>query len=78
MYLTRTFEDGGDLDVPFYLLHLVLPDVADARVRPEHGEPLDLVVRELQVLQLLPCNTYGGPGGEMGAPRSSYAWNGEG
>lgn len=34
--------------------------------------------KELQVLQLLPCNTYGGPGGEGGAPRSTYAWPGEG
>ncbi len=34
--------------------------------------------KELQVLQLLPCNTYGGPGGEFGAARSTYAWPGEG
>lgn len=34
--------------------------------------------KELQVLQLLPCNTYGGPGGEFGAPGSSYGWTGPG
>lgn len=33
---------------------------------------------EAQVLQLLPCETFGGPGGEMGAPMSNYQWNGEG
>jgi hypothetical protein len=30
--------------------------------------------QELEVLQLLPCNTYGGPGGEMGSPGSTYAF----
>jgi hypothetical protein len=34
--------------------------------------------KELQVLQILPCNTYGGPGGEGGAPVSNYAWPFEG
>jgi hypothetical protein len=34
--------------------------------------------QELQVLQLLPCNTYGGPGGEMGAPVSTYNFPHEG
>jgi len=34
--------------------------------------------KELQVLQLLPCNTYGGPGGELGAPGSNYDWTGPG
>jgi len=34
--------------------------------------------KELQVLQLLPCNTYGGPGGEFGAARSTYGWPDEG
>jgi hypothetical protein len=33
---------------------------------------------EAQVLQLLPCESYGGPGGEWGAPTSTYHWNGEG
>lgn len=33
---------------------------------------------EAQVLQLLPCGTYGGPGGEGAAPLSTYKWNGEG
>jgi hypothetical protein len=33
---------------------------------------------EAQVLQLLPCESYGGPGGEWGAPLSTYKWNGEG
>jgi hypothetical protein len=33
---------------------------------------------EAQVLQLLPCESYGGPGGESGAPLSNYAWNTEG
>lgn len=42
--------------------------------------PLQLPIpcRELQVLQLLPCNTYGGPGGEMGSSGSTYAWPNEG
>ncbi len=34
--------------------------------------------QELQVLALLPCETFGGPGGAMGAPISTYAFNGEG
>lgn len=34
--------------------------------------------QELQVLQQLPCETFGGPGGVMGAPLSTYAFNGEG
>ena len=33
---------------------------------------------EAQVLQLLPCQSFGGPGGEMAAPLSNYAWGGEG
>ena len=33
---------------------------------------------EAQVLQLLPCQSTGGPGGESGAPLSNYHWNGEG
>lgn len=32
---------------------------------------------EAQVLQLLPCKEYGGPGGEGGAALSTYKWNGE-
>jgi hypothetical protein len=42
--------------------------------------PLQLPIPcgELQVLQLLPCNTYGGPGGEMAAAKSTYAWPFEG
>jgi hypothetical protein len=34
--------------------------------------------QELQVLQILPCNTYGGPGGEMGSAGSSYNFPFEG
>jgi hypothetical protein len=34
--------------------------------------------QELQVLQMLPCNTYGGPGGEMGAATSTYNFPFEG
>lgn len=34
--------------------------------------------QELQVLQLLPCNTFGGPGGEMGSPGSTYNYPSEG
>lgn len=34
--------------------------------------------KELQVLQMLPCNNYGGPGGEFGAPMSTYAFTNEG
>ncbi len=33
---------------------------------------------EADVLGLLPCYTWGGPGGEMAAPTSNYRWNGEG
>jgi hypothetical protein len=33
--------------------------------------------KELQVLQILPCYSFGGSGGEMSAPLSSYAYNGE-
>lgn len=33
---------------------------------------------EAQVLQILPCTTTGGPGGEGAAPLSTYQWNGEG
>jgi len=42
--------------------------------------PLQLPIpcKELQVLQILPCNTYGGPGGEGGAAMSTYAWPNEG
>ncbi len=39
---------------------------------------LPIPCTEAQVLQLLPCKTYGGPGGEMGAALSTYKWNGEG
>jgi hypothetical protein len=39
---------------------------------------LDIPCADAQVLQLLPCVGYGGPGGEMGAPLSTYQWNGEG
>ena len=34
--------------------------------------------REIQILQMMPCNTYGGPGGEMGSPGSTYHFPGEG
>jgi hypothetical protein len=34
--------------------------------------------KELQVLQMLPCTNFGGPGGESGAPMSSYAFPFEG
>jgi len=33
---------------------------------------------EAQTLQILPCTTTGGPGGEGSAPLSTYQWNGEG
>ncbi len=33
---------------------------------------------EAQVLQILPCESFGGPGGEGAAPMSTYKWNGEG
>lgn len=39
---------------------------------------LPIPCAEAQVLQMLPCQTFGGPGGEMGAATSVYAWNGEG
>lgn len=40
------------------------------------NSPLQFPVpcQELQVLQMLPCNTYGGPGGEFSAPVSTYAF----
>jgi hypothetical protein len=34
--------------------------------------------KELQVLQILPCYSFGGSGGEMSAPLSTYAYPGEG
>ncbi|HSG47281.1 MAG TPA: hypothetical protein VLA43_05610, partial [Longimicrobiales bacterium] len=39
---------------------------------------LPIPCAEAQVLQLLPCESAGGPGGTDGAPLSTYAWNGEG
>jgi hypothetical protein len=39
---------------------------------------LPIPCAEAQVLQLLPCETFGGPGGAMAAPNSNYDWNGEG
>jgi len=39
---------------------------------------LPIPCAEAQTLQLLPCGTFGGPGGEGGAPLSNYKWNGEG
>jgi len=33
--------------------------------------------KELQTLQILPCYTFGGSGGDMSAPTSSYAYPGE-
>lgn len=39
---------------------------------------LPMPCQEAQVLQLVPCKTYGGPGGEMAAALSTYKWNGEG
>ena len=43
------------------------------------GTPLHFPVpcQELQVLQILPCATFGGPGGAMSAPVSTYRFNGE-
>lgn len=40
------------------------------------NSPLQFPVpcQELQVLQMLPCNSYGGPGGEFSAPVSTYAF----
>ncbi len=39
---------------------------------------LPIPCQEAQVLQLLPCQSFGGPGGEGAAPISTYKWNGEG
>lgn len=39
---------------------------------------LPMPCAEAQVLQLLPCKTFGGPGGEGAAALSTYKWNGEG
>lgn len=39
---------------------------------------LPIPCAEAQVLQLLPCQTFGGPGGEFAAAKSVYSWNGEG
>jgi len=39
---------------------------------------LPMPCAEAQVLQLLPCLTFGGAGGEGAAPLSTYKWNGEG
>ncbi len=41
-----------------------------------YGTPLEFPApcKELQVLQLLPCYTFGGPGGEMASPGSEYNW----
>ena len=33
--------------------------------------------REVEVLKILPCATYGGPGATMSSPGSVYAWPGE-
>lgn len=33
---------------------------------------------ELTILQMLPCNSYGGPGGPMASPGSTYQYTGEG
>jgi hypothetical protein len=38
---------------------------------------LPIPCAEAQVLQILPCTTTGGPGGEQAAPLSTYQWNGE-
>ena len=44
------------------------------------GTPLQFPApcKELQVLQILPCYTFGGLGGEMSAPKSSYGYPDEG
>jgi hypothetical protein len=44
------------------------------------GTPLQLPIpcQELDVLQMGPCNTFGGPQGEMAAPVSTYAFPEEG
>ncbi len=34
--------------------------------------------QELQVIQMMPCNDVGGPGGEMGSLGSTYSFPGEG
>jgi len=39
---------------------------------------LGVPCQELQVLQMLPCSNYGGPGGEFGSPGSTYAYPHEG
>jgi hypothetical protein len=39
---------------------------------------LPVPCKEIQVLQLLPCGTFGGPGGEMSAAKSTYSWKFEG
>lgn len=39
---------------------------------------LPIPCAEAQVLQLLPCGTFGGPGGQGAAALSTYKWNGEG
>ncbi len=39
---------------------------------------LSIPCAEAHVLQLLPCGTTGGPGGEFGSAGSVYKWNGEG
>jgi hypothetical protein len=43
------------------------------------GTPLQFPApcKEIQVLQILPCYTFGGSGGEFAAPLSTYAYNGE-
>lgn len=43
------------------------------------GTPLQFPApcRELQVLQLLPCYTFGGSAGDFASPGSSYKWPGE-
>jgi len=38
---------------------------------------LPMPCSEAQVLQLLPCESFGGPGGQGGAALSTYKWNGE-
>jgi len=44
------------------------------------GTPLQFPVpcQEIEVLQMLPCSSFGGPGGEFGSPGSSYAFPFEG
>jgi len=38
---------------------------------------LPIPCSEARVLRLVPCGSFGGPGGEMGAATSVYQWNGE-